>query len=288
MEITNEKKLLFRASRSGSLMTNGRGSVVTAKQYETYETLLKRQDDFNNGIPGVKPLTDNMKNELLDISNKINAPFQLSDTAKSFVRDMWLYREKGIKRVIKSKYLEKGTYNEEEAIALISRVDKRYYKKNKKNKNNGVLSGECDVIYRIGKKKIVIDTKCSWDVFTFMSSGEDHDYEWQGRIYMELFDCDEFHLKYVLLDCPNHLYEDEKRKLMYKYGIIDDTLEEHKELFDQFHKNYVYSDNPAFNEEERVKTIIYKRDDTKIEELYDRIKHAIEYYNKITLNGVND
>lgn len=282
----NTRKLLFRASSCGALMTNGRGTVVTPKQYADYEAMLKRRDDAAAGVPKVKPLTENQSKDLEALIKKVNAPFELSDTAKTMLREMWLYREKGIKSMVKSKYLEKGQYNEEAAISMLCDVDGVYYRKNTERKDNGVLTGEADIIHKIKRRKIVYDTKCSWDATTFMAAGEDHNYEWQGRVYMELYGCDEFHIKYVLLDCPPHLFEQERKKIIYNHGIIDDTLEEHQELFNQLHTNLIYSTNPAFTKEERVKTIVYHRDDTKIEELYDRIPYALKFYETIKLNGV--
>jgi len=281
----NKRKLLFRASSCGALMTDGRGKVVTPNQYAEYERLFKMRDDFNNAVAKSKALTPNQEKTLNELIAKVNAPFELSDTAKAMIREMWLYREKGIKSMAKSKYLEKGQYNEEAAISLLCDVDGVYYRKNTERKNNGVLTGEADILHKIRRRKIVYDTKCSWDANTFMAAGEDKYYEWQGRVYMELYGCDEFHIKYVLLDCPPHIFESERRKLAYAHGIIDDTLEEHQELFNQLHTNLIYSTNPAFTKEERVKTIVYHRDDTKIEELYDRIPYALKYYDTITLNG---
>jgi hypothetical protein len=46
-------------------------------------------------------------------------------------------------------------------------------------------------------KKVVHDVKCSWNAETFMSATPDVNYEWQGRIYMELWYADEFHLRYL-------------------------------------------------------------------------------------------
>jgi hypothetical protein len=56
-------------------------------------------------------------------------------------------------------------------------------------------------------KKVVHDVKCSWNAETFMSATPDVNYEWQGRIYMELWYADEFHLRYCLVDCPPHLLQ---------------------------------------------------------------------------------
>lgn len=280
-------KLLFRASSIGNLMSEKQGSVVTANQYKEYERLTALKDAFDNGLPKSKDITPNQKETLKELTLKINSPFELGDTAKSTLQALWLEREKGIKPMLKSKYLLKGQYNEEEAISLISDVDGQYYKKNTERRDNGVITGEIDVKHNVYGKKIIIDTKCSWDAFTFMKADEDKNYEWQGDTYMELWNADEFHVKYCLLDCPPHIYEQQQRAMERQYGIIDNEMDEYSKLYQQLNTNLIYSNNPAFTKEERVKTVIYKRNPEKIEMIYDRAPHWIEYYQKITLNGVN-
>jgi len=95
---------------------------------------------------------------------------------------------------IKSKYLDKGIYREEDAISLLTEVENIFYVKNEERRTNEDHTGECDVFKEFPDKKIVIDTKCSWDPNTFMQASPDTDYEWQGRIYMELWGADEFWL----------------------------------------------------------------------------------------------
>jgi hypothetical protein len=90
------------------------------------------------------------------------------------------------------------------------------YSKNDERRYNDDHSGECDVFKDLVTKKVVHDVKCSWNAETFMSATPDVNYEWQGRIYMELWYADEFHLRYCLVDCPPHLLK-RKDNAKYKY-----------------------------------------------------------------------
>lgn len=289
------EEILFRASGSGALMTNKQGAGITESQLARIDELLKEKlHGVNANGNKVKWEGTKKPEELAELITKRDAPPELSDTAKAFVRKVWLKNEKGIVKDIKSKYLDKGTFNEEEAITLISDVDGMMYSKNDERRNNQDHEGECDVVKERNGKRIIHDVKCSWDAETFMTSKPSIDYEWQGRIYMELWDADEFHLRYCLVDCPDHLLQKEKEFAWRKYYANTMTSEEEAELekmmqpvFDQIERNLIYSSGNRFTKEERVKTFVFYRDNEKMKLMAERVKLARQYYDTITLNGTN-
>lgn len=289
------EEILFRASGSGALMTNKSGAVITETQLKRIDELLYEKLNGVNAAGNKVKWTDNKIAELDGLVTKRDAPPELSDTAKAFVRKVWLQMQKGVYIDIKSKYLDKGLYAEEDAITLISDVDGVFYVKNDERRTNADHTGECDVFKEFPSKKIVIDTKCSWSPETFMNAnGDDVNYEWQGQIYMELWDADEFQLKYCLVDAPPHLVQREKDNAKWKYYSGDmtdaelDLFEKAMEpIYDQIERNMVYSNNPNFTKEERVKTFVFYRDREKMKLMAERVKMAREYYKTITLNGKN-
>jgi hypothetical protein len=289
------EEILFRASGSGALQTQKQGGGITPAQLERIkELLLEKIHGVNAAGNKVKWEGTKKPGELFDLIVKRDAPPELSDTAKAFVRKVWLQREKGVYIDIKSKYLDKGLYAEEDAITLLTDVDGIFYAKNEERKTNEDHTGECDIIKEFPDKKIVIDTKCSWSPETFMNAKPDSDYEWQGRIYMELWDADEFHLKYCLVDAPPHLVQKEKDNAKWKYYSGDMTDEELNEfemamepIYRQIDYNMVYSNNPAFTKSERVKTFIFYRDKEKMKSMAEKVTMARAYYKTITLNGEN-
>lgn len=290
-----QENILWRASGCGALMTNKQGAVFTDVQKARITELLQEKITGLN-VNGNKVKWDGTKKpeELAELIAKRDAPPELSDTAKAFVRKVWLQVQKGVYLDIKSKYLDKGLYGEEDAISLISDIDGVFYRKNEERRTNADHTGECDVFKEFTDKKIVIDTKCSWSPETFMNATEDVNYEWQGRVYMELWNADEFHLKYCLVDAPPHLVQKEKDNAKWKYYSGDMTDEELNKLeeamlpiYAQIEKNMVYSNNPNFTKEERVKTFVYYRDKEKMKLMAERVRMAREYYNTITLNGKN-
>ena len=190
---------------------------------------------------------------------------------------------------------------------MVTAIDGVFYKKNTERKENGVLTGECDIFHtfktfdslpdwykeRLKEKgittlekplKVIQDIKSCWDAETFMNSHIEKGYEWQGRTYMELWDADEFWLRYTLNDCPEHILKYEQYKFIMNNNIDEDSKEGIEQIED-FKRSLVYTNNPAYTKEERQKCFIITRDDAKIEQLYDVIKHAIEHYKTISLNN---
>ena len=273
------EKILFRASSIGALMTESRGIVLTDNQKQTLADYKLR--DAGEG----KPLTDKQKIDFELLLSKENAKPTLSDTAKSFIEKTWLFNEKGFYEELTSKYVEKGNFNEEESILLVSEVESNFYEKNTERKTINHITGEADIICYIDGKKVIKDVKSSWSPMTFMNGDLNTIYEWQLRTYLYLYDADEAHLHYVLTDCPPHILENEKWKLRNKYGILDDENPIMQRLFKQLEQNLIFS-NGNYTKEERVKTFKITRCKEKEELLLSKIPMAVEYYNSITLNQI--
>lgn len=269
-----EEEIYFRASGIGALLTEGRGACITDKQLELLNQLQAKEKR-----------TVKQQEELDRLIAKRDAPPELSETAKTFIKQIWLHNEKGFYKELTTPKIEKGLLNEQDGLQLVSEVENDFYVKNEERKYKGNITGECDVIIERDGKRIIKDIKCSWDPSTYMNGEMSLIYEYQGRAYMYLYDADEFHLHYCLTDCPEHLYRGEIYKLKNRYGIIDEDTPDVKPLFDQLKRNLIFSDNPAYTVEERVKTFIIHRDKEKEELLLSKIGPAIEYYKTLTLNG---
>ena len=273
------ENILFRASAIGSLMTEGRGIILTDNQKQTLADYKER----NSGIG--KPLTDKQKIDFELLLSKENAKPTLSDTAKSFIEKTWLFNEKGFYEELSSKYVEKGNFNEEESILLVSEVEGNFYEKNTERKTIDHITGEADIICYIDGKKVIKDVKSSWSPMTFMNGDLNTIYEWQLRTYLYLYDAEEAHLHYVLTDCPEHILENEKWKLRNKYGLLDDENPIMQRLFKQLEQNLIFS-NGNYTKNERVKTFKITRCKEKEALLLSKIPMAVEYYNSITLNQI--
>lgn len=292
MEIEN---VLFNASSAGALLTEKQGNSFTDVMAKKLAELEKERDTgFNVNGNKVKWEGTKKPEELADLIKRRDAPPELSDTAKTLVRKTWLKYEKGIYSQIKSKYLDKGILKEEDSISLRTELDGVLYVKNEERKNNEFFTGECDIIKDFEGRRLIIDTKTSWDAETFIASKPTLDYEVQGQIYMELWDADEFELSFCLIDTPEHLVQREKDNAKWKYYSGDmtdkelDALEEMmKPIYEQIERNMIFSNNPNISKEECVKTFKFTRDREMYAKLVERAKLGRDYYKTIKLNMIN-
>lgn len=162
-------------------------------------------------------LAINAKRTKSDEEKAILAPYfdmSLSAGAKTAIEVIAKEFVYGYDQEISSKYMEKGLLVEDQSIALYNEVFFTGHVKNTARMTNTWVTGECD-IYTPEK---ITDIKSSWSLATFpatASAGEDKGYEWQGRVYMWLWDVDLFEIAYCLVNTPEELIGYEQQELHY-------------------------------------------------------------------------
>ena len=198
----------------------------------------------------------------------------------------------GRTKSIKSKYLEKGTYNEQVSIDLTNKVLKTNYVKNEVRVYNEYLTGECDLL----ESDHIANIKTSWDLFTFKESCIELDsgYEWQLRAYMELYNKPKARLIYCLTDTPYWLVDNQLKPYTNEFGMIDDELKAYQIIFNNIFTRKAFDDYMQMQtvltrneeiensfieipEQDRVFTFDIERDKTKTALLYARIKTARDF-----------
>ena len=198
----------------------------------------------------------------------------LSETAKSYIQDLFKERELGIYKEFSSRYTDKGLEMEDEAIQFASEVlNWEFVVKNEVRFNNEWLTGEPD----INTDNLLADIKCSWSGSTFPLFDEtlkNKDYYYQLQGYMMLTGHDTSELVYCLMNTPHQIVEDEVRRQHWKLNLIDEDLEVRQAVqemhnFDQIPNNL------------RVKRFIVQKDDAAQEKIKERVEIAREYYNQL-------
>jgi len=189
---------------------------------------------------------------------------QLSKTAQSYV-ETWI-KEQIYKRrkVVTTKYMEKGNIVEDRSIAFAGRVLNADIIKNEQRYENELLVGTPDVI----TDDYVIDVKNSWDCFTFPLFYENvpnKDYFYQAQGYMALTGLSHYKLIYTLLDTPDSLIERE-----FKYASELD--------YDTFAKDYRYSE---IDEAYRIRIFEIERDEDVIDAINGRVIECRNYINNL-------
>ena len=128
----------------------------------------------------------------------------LSETAKSYLKQIAKEDFYGYSTELSNKYLTKGVEMESEAIEMLNKVLFTSYEKNTERINTDILTGEADIV----ATDEIIDIKCSWSLDTFPALSSDiniKDYEMQLRGYMMLYDKPKATVTYCMVTTPEGL-----------------------------------------------------------------------------------
>ncbi len=179
----------------------------------------------------------------------------LSVGAKTYIREIAAQEIFGVDFVVSSKAMEKGIEVEEDSIQLLNRVRGLSLTKNTERKFNDFIAGECDLFDDQHKRGH--DVKSSWSIATFpicIDDCKDSLYEWQMRGYMALWDAEEWEVNYCLVDTPDRLISFEPLQLHFVSNIPEHM---------------------------RVTTWTVKRDMEKEAAIFEKVKHAREYFKSV-------
>jgi hypothetical protein len=182
----------------------------------------------------------------------------LSQGAKTAIRDIAAQHILGIDFEVSSKEMEKGIECEPDSIALLNRVRGLSLQKNTERRNDGFVTGECDLFHASARDGY--DLKTAWSAATFPILADDIGgtartlYEWQARAYMSLWNADRWHIAYALVNTPERLVRMEPIALH-----LVDHIPEHMRL--------------------TVWTI--ERDAEKERAMHEKIKQARAYYAEV-------
>lgn len=182
----------------------------------------------------------------------------LSETAKSYIKQIAKEDFYGYSSELDNKYLQKGRQCEQESINLLNLVNFTSYEKNEIRLNNEFLTGEADIV----AENEIIDIKTSWSLDTFPALSEDinaKDYEMQLRGYMMLYNKDKASVCYCMVDTPEELRTWENAQLHEVSHIAP---------------------------EKRVTMLSFERDLEIEKHIEEKCKVAIEYY-KEYINKLN-
>ena len=186
----------------------------------------------------------------------------ISDTAKSAIRDIVKEDLYGFRSFTGNQYTQKGNLLEDLAIEMSGKMRLRNYQKHVGRVENELITGECDVLDL--KNKLIIDTKCTWDIGTHpffadeaMEKAKKAGYDIQMQAYMWLYDCDVANIDFWLFPCPPELLNgwDDIDQLVHLVEKIDIR--------------------------ERKTTVVIERDEAIIQKIKDKVPHCQEYYEKL-------
>lgn len=233
-------------------------------------------------------LTDKMSAELVLLKTKRDNPPEpeLSETAISELVSMYLFQKFGVSSVNKGKmirYTEKGKLVENDAIEMVGTQDGVIYTKNDVRFNNEWLTGEPDILIEDHVK----DVKSSWDAETFLKNiGRPlkQIYYWQMQGYMALTGAKTAQVCYCLIDTPDVLVVDEKRRLMYAMGLATDEDPIYQILADAIEHNMKFS---FMDPRLRIMRFDVQKNDADIQKVYERVEMARKWLQKLDFSHEN-
>lgn len=206
----------------------------------------------------------------------------LSETTKTHLIDVYVANRYGRQDDIQSKFIEKGLAVEEDSITLFSRIKKDFYKKNESHLKNSWIKGTPDLYVgeSIDQATHIIDIKSSWDIYTFMrviTKEINKLYYWQLQGYMDLTGATSATLAYCLVDTPQQLIEDEKRRLMWKMGVATNENPLYLEACEELERSMTFGD---IDMGERMIELKIERNDADIMRMHSRVEECRKWLNE--------
>lgn len=256
----------FRCSSLGKLMV-GVKPALTANQKDELARLRAKA--------ATGKLTDKQHITLGQLIEKEISVPSLSVTTQNYLKELHAQEVFGKFKDIQSKYLDKGNMVEEHGITLYSEVTGQLFIKNRERRENDFIAGTCD-----NNQGKIRDIKCSWDLDTFPLHDTElpsTDYWWQCQGYMQLWDLDTAEVIYCLVDTPDMLIKDEKRKVLWRIAEIDLP----QELDDEIENSMRFGDIPK---ELRVRVFPFDRDRAAMSMLEEQIGRCRIYMNNLSAN----
>jgi len=203
----------------------------------------------------------------------------LSETAKSYLRDIWLQKTYGYKEPsAPSIEITKGLMCEADSMSLVQDTLKGQFRtKNLETFKQEGLAGTPDIILT----DCVEDIKTSWSLRTFYEAdGNNSVYFWQSVGYMMLTGVKSYRLIYCLVPTPEELLQREIDKLSYAYGRNSLDPNYQKAVEQIKHNNDLITKLPN---EKRIKVFNFALTETDTEKVNAKLKKAQEFYNQISL-----
>jgi hypothetical protein len=292
----NYDNYLFRVSSLGHIMaaadfTKEKYKSAFDKQLELFGKMSGLEKEYENiankesktAISAFDKMEKSrdafyLQRKIADALKKDIENVELSEGCKTHLMDVWIANEFGrTSKDIRSKYIEKGIQMEDSGIIAYGIVKGWIPEKSTIRKDDGFIMGEIDY----EKRDTIYDNKCSWDIWTFyrnvkyLDNPRGNPYYPNMQGYMRLWNKPKSKVVYTLLDTPEKLIENEKKRIAYDFTGSEQMLEE---ALAEVEKNLKYSDIPI---NRRIIEINIDRDDEYIENIPLVVKACRTYLNNI-------
>jgi len=214
----------------------------------------------------------------------------LTQTAKSYLNEIWLQNNYGYKEPVATKELQKGNLCEPESRSLIesvlkgpTRIEHRKVLNSKgvDRLENDFITGTPDHVL----PDMVEDVKNCWSLRTFFNIDLDKekknlDYYYQGVGYCWLTGRKKHRVCYTLNPTPEYLLEGEIRKKSYAFEHGYDSIDFNEIEAQMIHNNELIKNMPLTD---RIKYFEFDVTEEIIEKVKEKIILSRDYYKNIKL-----
>jgi len=227
-----------RCSSLGHLLTC-LPQPITQDEIAELDALLKELESGVNANGNKTKWTDTKKSRTESLKKKKKGEDELPPGAITHLEDVFRSQFWGRRRILANKYLDKGNFNEDDAIGLLSDHHDKFFKKNKEQFSDDFIQGMMDIIEEL------FDTKANWDKKTHDEAELTTLYAWQIRGYAKLLKRTSGTLAYCLVNSSLDAIEKERKSLYFQMNCPDEEDENWIAAVQQIERNHIY-DIPAF------------------------------------------
>lgn len=237
-----------RCSSFGDLLTN----LPQPFSEDDARKLKALQEEQRTGINenGNKTKwTDTKQAEVDKLVKKQNAKDELPQGAITKLEQIFNHLFWGRRKILISKYLDKGIIVEEDSLELLSEIENHQFWKNDQFIENDYLQGTYDTMDDRGSTK-VIDAKSNFELETHQKATLTDLYEWQLKGYCWILGIRDGELVHCLVNTPSHIIKREEKSLWYSMGMPEDDEERWVAAVSQLERNHIFDihkfriDNP--------------------------------------------
>lgn len=282
MNTPNWSQWRCRCSSISKILANASGSAPIT------EIQLKRLKELDE-----KPVrTEKQSIELTELIQKRgnSGKIVLGDVAIGYLMEVYAWetvKKCSVSKEMDVDFIRKGKMGEAAGLELLSYCENHLYEKNTERINNDFLSGEPDTFKgkSIMEADIIPDVKVIWDYPGFLKKinvEADRDYRMQLAGYADISGAKEVFVANCLIDTPEVIRNDYRRKLFYKGEYTSEESPQFLAAWEPIERSMIFGDIPVLQRFNKVPVPLFT--DYERNQVYDRVKFCREWLDTFHTN----